>query len=70
MKPLRIYFPWARVQRGQGFFIPCLNPEAMRERGLKHAVRHRVLNARAVAAIHNGMHGVWFFRPPLTPPPS
>ena len=64
MKVSSIHFPWEKLEKGQGFFIPCLDPAAMRELGLKKAVLCRILDARAITGIHNGFTGVLFYRPP------
>jgi hypothetical protein len=55
-------FPWQSVSKGQGFFVPCLNTEEVRQAGLKEALRHRIFNAKAKVGIKNGLIGVWFFR--------
>ena len=55
-------FPWRRLEKGQGFFIPCVNTEEVRLAGLNEALRQRVFGARAYAAIKDGLMGVWFFR--------
>lgn len=55
-------FPWQSVSKGQGFFVPCLNAEEVMKAGLNEALRHRIFNARAYPAIHNGLSGIWFFR--------
>ena len=55
-------FPWQLVERGQGFFVPCLNVEETTKAGLNEALRHRVFDAKAYPAIHNRLSGVWFFR--------
>ena len=55
-----IRFPWDKTERGQGFFVPCLDTEAVRIRGLNQALRYR--DARAIAGIRNGIIGVWFYR--------
>jgi len=62
MKTSSIQFPWTKVEKGQGFFVPCLDTEAVRELGLKKAVLLRILDARATTGIHNGFTGVWFYR--------
>jgi hypothetical protein len=64
MKLSLIQFPWTKIEKGQGFFIPCLDHAAMRELGLKKAVLCRILDARAITGIHNGFTGVLFYRPP------
>ena len=55
-------FPWHRVSKGQGFFVPCLNTEEVRQAGLAEALRHRVFTAKAKVGIRRGLIGVWFFR--------
>lgn len=55
-------FPWQSVSKGQGFFVPCLNTEEVRQAGLKEALRHRIFNAKAKVGIKNGLIGVWFYR--------
>ena len=59
---LKIHYPWGKVQRGQGFFVPCLDPEAVREDGLRRAVSLRLFDARAKVGIRGGLMGVWFYR--------
>jgi len=60
-----IRFPWDKTERGQGFFIPCLDTEAVRIKGLNQALRYR--DARAIAGIRDGIIGVWFYRLPRAP---
>jgi len=62
MKVSSIHFPWEKVEKGQGFFVPCLDTDAVRELGLRKAVLSRILDARATTGIHNGFTGVWFYR--------
>ena len=57
-----IRFPWDKTERGQGFFVPCLDTEAVRVKGLNQALRYR--DARAIAGIRDGIIGVWFYRLP------
>ena len=64
MKVSSIQFPWTKLEKGQGFFIPCLDTELVRELGLKKAVLLRILDARAKAGIYQGMTGVMFYRKP------
>jgi hypothetical protein len=64
MKASSIQFPWTKVEKGQGFFVPCLDTDAVRELGLKKATLSRILDARAIAGIQNGFTGVWFYRKP------
>ena len=62
MKKLRINYPWAQLEKGQGFFVPCLDLEATREEGLRKALHHRLFDARAEPCVRDGFTGVWFFR--------
>ena len=62
MKNLNVTYPWKKTERGQGFFIPCLDIEAVREEGLKKALSLRMLDARGVTGIRKGFTGVWFYR--------
>ena len=62
MKKLRILWPWHKVEQGQGFFIPCLDPEPLRMEGLNEALRARVFNAHAVDGVYAGRYGLLFFR--------
>lgn len=61
---LKIKYPWEKVKKGQGFFVPCLDPETTREEGLKRAVFLRVFDAHAKEGIYEGFTGVYFFRLP------
>lgn len=62
MMPYSNLFPWQRVEKGMGFFVPCLNAQEVRRIGLNEALRHRILNAKAYPAVKDGLSGVWFFR--------
>jgi hypothetical protein len=55
-------FPWSRLEKGQGFFVPCINMEEIRMAGLNEALRQRIFGAHAYCAIMNGRSGVWFYR--------
>ena len=55
-------FPWARVKKGEGFFIPCLNTTKVRKSGLNAALPLRIFDAKAYPAVKDGLIGVWFFR--------
>jgi hypothetical protein len=71
MKLSLIQFPWTKIEKGQGFFIPCLDTDAVREFGLKKATLSRVLDARAKTGIYQGFTGVMFYRPrPRVAPPQ
>jgi hypothetical protein len=65
---LVIHYPWTDLERGQGFFVPCLDPEAVREDGLKKAAFLQIFDAHAKVGIRGGLIGVWFYR--KSPPPS
>ena len=67
MKASSIQFPWKKLEKGQGFFVPCLDTEAMRELGLKKAVLLRILDARAKTGIYQGFTGVMFYRRQAVP---
>ena len=57
-----IHYPWDRTERGQGFFVPCLDTEAVRIKGLNDALKYRLKDARAIAGIRSEVMGVWFYR--------
>ena len=63
MKTLKVIYPWKKTKRGQGFFVPCLDPEPIRIEGLKRAIDLRLFDAKAQVGIRNGLTGVWFYRP-------
>ena len=67
MTSLQVHYPWNKLKKGQGFFVPCLDTDSVREEGLKQAVRLRLLDAKAYPAVRNGLIGVWFYR--LAPRP-
>ena len=62
MMSLQVHYPWNRLKKGQGFFVPCLDTQAVRQEGLLKAMRLNVPNARAVAGVSKGFIGVWFYR--------
>lgn len=57
---MKVSFPWNQLEPEQGFFVPCLNIEKIRELGLRTAIPYRI-NAQAVPGIRGGMIGVWFY---------
>ena len=61
MKKLRINYPWAQLEKGQGFFVPCLDTEQVIALGLRDALSLRI-KANAIPGIRNGFMGVWFSR--------
>lgn len=68
MKYSRLRLPWQQLDRGQGFFVPCLDTNAAREYVLKQAVLARMFHVHATPCIIDGLIGVWFFRPPQRTP--
>lgn len=62
------HYPWAKVEKGQGFFVPALDLEAVRRAGLLAAVPLRLKDARAVFVIRRGQLGVFFYRLPPSQP--
>jgi hypothetical protein len=67
MKNLKIIYPWKKTEQGQGFFVPCLDPETIRTEGLKRALDLRLFDAQAQPGIRKGLTGVWFYRLPPRP---
>ena len=59
---MTIHYPWQQLEKGQGFFVPCLDVERIREEGLREAVKAKLTDARAVVGIHRGLIGVMFSR--------
>lgn len=62
MKKLVIQYPWSQLERGQGFFVPCLDTEKIKEEGLRAAVATRTFDAKAFVGVINGRLGVLFVR--------
>ena len=58
------HYPWDRLEKGQGFFVPALDLEAVRRAGLLAAVPLRIRDARATFGVSRGRLGVLFYRPP------
>jgi hypothetical protein len=59
MKYSRLRLPWKQLEKGQGFFVPCLDLEKTQEHGLKQAVSERLFDARATPGIVDGFIGVF-----------
>ena len=59
---LKIHYPWDQTERGQGFFVPCLDTDAVRREGLNQALKFRVFDAKATPCIRGGLIGVLFYR--------
>lgn len=58
---MRVKFPWERLEPGQGFFVPCLHFEPIKEMGLRSAVPFRY-KVDVVPGIKGGRLGLWFIR--------
>lgn len=56
---LTIRYPWSRLKRGEGFFVPSLDPETTRKELLIDALRHRVYG-KATVGIKGEKIGVLF----------
>ena len=61
MKSLLVRYPWSQLERGQGFFVPGLDTEKVKEEGLKAALTARV-GGKAFVGIVKGRLGVLFVR--------
>jgi hypothetical protein len=61
-KTLTINYPWLQLEKGQGFFIPCIDTAKTYEEGLKAAIAVRVFDAKAKPGIVKGRLGVLFAR--------
>ena len=55
-------YPWQKLKPGEGVFVPTLDLQKEKERGLTAALRV-ITNAKAVYGIRAGCLGVWFYRP-------
>lgn len=60
------HYPWGTLERGQGFFVPALDLDAVREAGLKAAIKQRVTHARALFCVRQGLLGILFYRQPFS----
>ena len=58
---MKVSFPWDRLEPGQGFFVPCVDTDKMRQQGLRAAL-HAKVRAEATVGIYGGQLGVWFSR--------
>lgn len=67
---MKVCYPWQKVSRGEGFFVPSLDTTKTRQEGLVAAIHVRVSPARAIVAIHDGLIGVWFFMPHASARPT
>lgn len=59
---LKIHYPWSQLKKGNGFFVPCIDPEAVKLDGFRKALGHRVFDAKARVGVKAGQFGVWFYR--------
>ena len=60
---MEIKYPWAKLKKGEGFFVPGLDTEKVRETGLRASLPYRI-SVKAAPGIKNGLVGVWFYRLP------
>ena len=56
---MKILYPWKQLEKGQGFFVPCLDTDKVYEEGLKAAVAARV-RGKAYVGIFANRLGVLF----------
>ena len=61
-KKLKLKFPWAETKPGEGFFIPCVNTEAVKARAARAALEARVFDYMMDEGIKDGKWGVLFRR--------
>lgn len=61
---MKTHYPWSRLRPGEGFFVPCLDVDRVREEGLRAAIKYRI-KGHATPAIRQGLLGVWFGLKPL-----
>lgn len=54
-------FPWDKVEKGQGFFVPCLDLKNTRMLGMRAALPYK-FDVDAIAGIYKGHLGVMFIR--------
>jgi hypothetical protein len=58
---MKIRYPWKQLEKGQGFFVPCLDTEKTIEEGIKAAVAAKVM-AKFMVGIKERRLGVLFLR--------
>jgi hypothetical protein len=58
---MQIKFPWDRLEVGQSVFVPCINTDGVRERGLRAAIPYDI-KLDAAVGLRGGMYGVLFTR--------
>lgn len=54
-------WPWHKLKVGDGFFVACLDHDAVKKEGLRQAALAGV-NGVATPAIFKGLYGLWFIR--------
>ena len=59
---LQVHYPWPQLEKGQGFFVPCLDTQAVKEDGLRKALGCRLFDARAAVGVKDSKLGVIFYR--------
>lgn len=60
---LKTSYPWTKLRPSEGFFVPALDVEKVRERGLSAAVSQKVkYPIKTTVGIEGGLIGVWFHR--------
>jgi CMP-2-keto-3-deoxyoctulosonic acid synthetase len=57
----RVRFPWSELEKGQGFFVPCLDIQKVRMLGLRAALPYK-FEVDAVAGVYKKHIGVYFVR--------
>lgn len=58
---MKIRYPWKQLEKGQGFFVPCLDTEKTIQEGMKAALVARVMG-KALVGIKEKRLGVLFLR--------
>lgn len=58
---MQIKFPWERIEVGQSVFVPCIDAEKVRERGLRAAIPYD-MKLKATIGLRGGFYGVLFTR--------
>jgi hypothetical protein len=67
---MRIDYPWNKLEKGQGFFIPALDLDKAKEAGLIAAMQVRFFYPHYMYVIKDGLIGVWFYRTPAPVAPT
>lgn len=56
-----VKFPWSDVQKGQGFFVPCLDFKKVRMLGMRAALPYRI-DVHTIQGVYKGQLGILFIR--------